>query len=288
KEQIIRKSGMLEYYPAAEGIGDVGGLDVLKDWMRKRNGAFGQKARDFGLPAPKGILLLGVQGCGKSLCCKAVASQWRLPLLRMDVGKVFGGIVGQSEENMRRAIRMAESVAPTVLWLDELEKAFAGVQSSSFSDAGTTSRVFASFITWLQEKTAPVFVVATSNDISQLPPELMRKGRFDEIFFVDLPSADELEAIFRIHLTKRGRDPEKFDLNRLTLSSKDFSVSEIEQVIISGLYDSFYARHELATQHILEALRQTVPLARTMDEQIGRLRSWAVGRARHASAVRAP
>jgi SpoVK/Ycf46/Vps4 family AAA+-type ATPase len=179
KEQIIRKSGMLEYYREDESMADVGGLDVLKDWMRKRTRAFGREARDFGLPSPKGILLLGVQGCGKSLAAKSVASAWKLPLLRLDVGKVFGGIVGQSEENMRRAIRMSESIAPTVLWLDELEKGFAGTQSSGISDGGTTARVFASFITWLQEKTAPVFVVATANRIEDLPPELLRKGRFD-------------------------------------------------------------------------------------------------------------
>src|SRR5207247_5312332 len=222
--------------------------------------AFGQKAREFGLPAPKGILLLGVQGCGKSLCCKAVASQWRLPLLRMDVGKIFSGIVGSSEENMRRAIRMAESVAPTVLWLDELEKAFAGVQSSSFSDAGTTSRVFASFITWLQEKAAPVFVVATSNDISQLPPELMRKGRFDEIFFVDLPAEDERDEIFEIHIRKRGRDPGQFDLKRLALEAEGFSGAEIEQVVIASLYDAYDdGGRDIVMEDMVRNIRQSIP-----------------------------
>jgi ATP-dependent 26S proteasome regulatory subunit len=283
KEQIIRKSGILEYYRKQEGFGDVGGMDLLKDWMRKRTQAFSQKARDFGLPAPKGILLLGVQGCGKSLCCKAVASQWRLPLLRMDVGKVFGGIVGQSEENMRRAIRMAESVAPAVLWLDELEKAFAGVQSSSFSDSGTTARVFASFITWLQEKTAPVFVVATANDISQLPPELMRKGRFDEIFFVDLPVEDERDEIFEIHIRKRGRNPEQFDVKVLAAEADGFSGAEIEQVVVSSLYDAYDTGRDIEMEDLVRNINQSIPLSRTMKEQIDALREWAATRARPAS-----
>lgn len=283
KEQIIRKSGMLEYYRVNEGMGDVGGLDELKDWMRKRTQAFGQRARDFGLPAPKGILLLGVQGCGKSLSCKAVASQWRLPLLRLDVGKVFGGIVGQSEENMRRAIHMAESIAPTILWLDELEKGFAGTQSSSFSDGGTTARVFASFITWLQEKTAAVFVVATANRIEELPPELMRKGRFDEIFFVDLPGFTERREIFSIHIRKRKRDPAAFDLDALAEAAQGFSGAEIEQAIVSALYDAFDAGREIGTQDVLENVRESVPLSKTMKEQIDQLRDWASTRARNAS-----
>jgi ATP-dependent 26S proteasome regulatory subunit len=283
KEQIIRKSGMLEYYRRTEGMSDVGGLDVLKDWMRKRTQAFGQRARDFGLPAPKGILLLGVQGCGKSLACKAVASQWELPLLRLDVGRVFGGIVGQSEDNMRRAIRTAESIAPTVLWLDELEKGFAGTQSSGISDGGTTARVFASFITWLQEKTAPVFVVATANRIENLPPELLRKGRFDEIFFVDLPSQEEREEIFTIHLRKRKRAPEGFDLHALAAASIGFSGAEIEQAIVSALYDAFDAGREITTEDVLGSVRSSVPLSRTMKEQIDDLRDWAGTRARNAS-----
>jgi len=283
KEQIIRKSGMLEYYRAREGMADVGGLDVLKDWMRKRTQAFGQRARDFGLPAPRGILLLGVQGCGKSLSCKAVADQWKLPLLRLDVGKVFGGIVGQSEENMRRAIRMSESIAPTILWLDELEKGFAGTQSSGISDGGTTARVFASFITWLQEKTAAVFVVATANKIEDLPPELLRKGRFDEIFFVDLPSEAEREEIFTIHVKKRKRDPASFDLKSLASASVGFSGAEIEQVIVSALYDAFDAGRDINTEDLLNSVRSSVPLSRTMKEQIDYLREWAGTRARNAS-----
>jgi SpoVK/Ycf46/Vps4 family AAA+-type ATPase len=231
--------------------------------------------------------MLGVQGCGKSLCAKAVSSLWQLPLLRFDMGRMFGSLVGSSEENVRRAINVAESVAPTILWVDEIDKAFAGSQGSGATDGGTTARVFGTFLTWLSEKTAPVFVVATANDISQLPPELMRKGRLDEIFFVDLPSAAERADIFRIHLARRQRDPAQFDLDQLAAGSKDFSGAEIEQAIISALFDAFSDQEELTTDHISAALAETVPLARTMDEQINRLRSWADGRARNASVPRA-
>jgi SpoVK/Ycf46/Vps4 family AAA+-type ATPase len=286
KQQIIRKSGLLEYYSTTETFSHVGGLAVLKDWLQKRAVAFTEEARAFGLPAPKGILLLGVQGCGKSLCAKAVSCLWQLPLLRFDMGRMFGSLVGSSEENVRRAIAVAESVAPAILWVDEIDKAFAGSQGSGLADGGTTARVFGTFLTWLSEKTAPVFVVATANDISQLPPELMRKGRLDEIFFVDLPAVEERREIFRIHLTKRRRDPQVFDLEPLVAASENFSGAEIEQAIISALYDAFYARIEVNSAHILEALQQTVPLARTMDEQIDRLRSWAEGRARNASVAR--
>ncbi len=285
KEQIIRKSGILEYYPAAEGFGDVGGLNLLKDWMDKRTVAFTEKARDFGLPAPKGILMLGVQGCGKSLSAKAIASLWKLPLLRMDVGKIFGGIVGQSEENIRKAIRVAESTAPNVVWIDELEKGFAGTQSSGFSDGGTTARVFGTFITWLQDKTAPCFVVATANDVSALPPELLRKGHFDEIFFVDLPSAEERAEIFGIHLQKRHRDPTLFDLQTLAARAAGYSGAEIEQAVISALYDAFDLEREVTTDDILAVVGQSVPLSLTMKERIDVLREWAETRARPASSA---
>ncbi len=286
KQQIIRKSGLLEYYAAAERFEHIGGLSVLKDWLNKRLLAFTPEAREFGLPAPKGILMLGVQGCGKSLCAKAVSNQWQLPLLRFDMGRMFGSFVGSSEENVRRAISVAESVAPAILWVDEIDKAFAGSQGSGISDGGTTARVFSTFLTWLSEKTAPVFVVATANDISQLPPELLRKGRLDEIFFVDLPSRDERSEILRIHLGRRGRDPANFDLAALADGSHDFSGAEIEEAIISAMYDAFAEGAQLNTNHILAALAQTVPLARTMDEQISALRSWAEGRARSASIPR--
>jgi len=287
KQQIIRKSGLLEYYASSESFANVGGLSVLKEWLNKRAAAFSKEARAFGLPAPKGILMLGVQGCGKSLCAKAVSNQWQLPLLRFDMGRMFGSLVGSSEENVRRAIAVAESVAPAILWVDEIDKAFAGSQGSGATDGGTTARVFGTFLTWLSEKSAPVFVVATANDISQLPPELLRKGRLDEIFFVDLPSREERLEVFRIHLSKRSRDPAGFDLETLADASKDFSGAEIEEAINSALYDAFYGKEELKTEHALTALSQTVPLARTMDEQINRLRSWAEGRARNASVARA-
>ena len=286
KQQIIRKSGLLDYYAATESFDHVGGLAVLKDWLNKRSVAFSTEARDFGLPSPKGMLLLGVQGCGKSLCAKAVSSRWQLPLLRFDMGRMFGSLVGSSEENVRRAIAVAESVAPAILWVDEIDKAFAGSQSSGGSDGGTAARVFGTFLTWLSEKVAPVFVVATANDISQLPPELLRKGRFDEMFFVDLPSAEERAEVFRIHLSKRGRDPENYDVAALVETSVDFSGAEIEEATISALYDAFYGREELQTAHVLSVLAETVPLARTMDEHIGRLRAWADGRARNASVPR--
>ncbi|MCB0162015.1 MAG: AAA family ATPase, partial [Caldilineaceae bacterium] len=197
KEQIIRKSGLLEFYAGREGLQDVGGQQLLKEWLRKRTRAFSDEARAFGLPAPKGILLVGVQGSGKSLVAKAVANLWKLPLLRLDVGRLFASLVGSSEQNLRTAIRTAESIAPVVLWVDEIEKGFAGVVSSNARDAGTSARVFGSFITWLQEKQTPVFVIATANDVTQLPPELVRKGRFDEIFFVDLPNLSERADIWR-------------------------------------------------------------------------------------------
>jgi ATP-dependent 26S proteasome regulatory subunit len=286
KQQIIRKSGLLEYYAAEEDFASVGGLSVLKDWVNKRAVAFTAEARAYGLPAPKGVLLLGVQGCGKSLCAKAVSRLWQLPLLRFDMGRMFGSLVGSSEENVRRAIAVAESIAPAVLWVDEIDKAFTGSQSSGATDGGTTARVFGTFLTWLSEKSAPVFVVATANDVSQLPPELLRKGRLDEIFYVDLPLDEERGEIFRIHLAKRNRNPEDFDLPALAAASPEFSGAEIEEAIISALYDAFYAKQELATAHVLATLRQTVPLARTMAEKITEQRNWATGRARNASVAR--
>jgi SpoVK/Ycf46/Vps4 family AAA+-type ATPase len=253
--------------------------------MDKRTVAFSEKARDFGLPAPKGVLMLGVQGCGKSLSAKAIAGLWKLPLLRMDVGKIFGGIVGQSEENIRKAIRIAESTAPNVVWIDEMEKGFSGTQSSGISDGGTTARVFGTFISWLADKTAPCFVVATANDVSALPPELLRKGRFDEIFFVDLPAEEERKEIFSIHLSKRKRDPANFDLAKLAEATSGFSGAEIEQAIISALYDAFDVGREVTTEDILATCKQSVPLSMTMKERIDILREWAATRARPASSI---
>ncbi len=285
KKQIIRKSGVLEFFEAEEGFDDIGGLDILKDWLKKRAKAFTEKARAFGLPQPKGILLLGVQGCGKSLTAKAVSSLYTLPLLRLDVGQVFAGIIGSSEERMRRAIHTAESIAPCVLWLDEIDKGFAGTQSSTFSDAGTTARVFASFVTWLQEKQSPVFVIATANDVTMLPPELLRKGRFDDIFFVDLPSADEREEILRIHLAKRRREPSQFDLAGIAAQARGFSGAEIEQAVISGMYDAFDQDRDIGTEDVAHAIRETFPLSSTMREHIAYLREWARSRARPGSST---
>jgi len=285
KQQIIRKSGLLEYYDAQEDISQVAGLDQLKTWLGKRGLAFGDRARRFGLPPPRGVLLLGMQGCGKSLCAKAVASMWRLPLLRFDVGRMFGSLVGSSEENVRRAIQTAESVAPAVLWIDEIDKAFAGAVGSAGSDGGTASRVFGTLLTWLSEKTSSVFVIATANDVSALPPELLRKGRLDEIFYLDLPNDLERREVFKIHLAKRGRDPNKFDLALLARLSDTFSGAEIEESIISSLFDAFSAGTELDTQTIAASITATVPLSKTMSEELTRLRSWAQGRARPASDV---
>ncbi len=286
KQQIIRKNGLLEYYATEDTFNEVGGLAILKEWLRMRADAFSVEARTFGLPTPRGVLLLGIQGCGKSLCAKAVASAWQMPLLRFDMGRMFGSLVGSSEENVRRAIAVAESVAPAILWVDEIDKAFAGSQGGGASDGGTTARVFSTILTWLSEKTAPVFVVATANDISHLPAELLRKGRLDEIFFVDLPTEPERLEIFRVHIRKRGRDLAQFDLPALVESSTGFSGAEIQEAVNSALYEAFYAREELQTRHVLSSLHQTVPLARTMDEQITRLRTWAEGRARNASVPR--
>lgn len=283
KKQLIQKSQVLEYYDAVEDMAYVGGMSELKAWLRKRNLAFSERARRFGLPEPRGLLLLGVQGGGKSLLAKSVASFWKLPLLRLDMGKVFSEMVGSSEQNIRGALRLAESVAPCVLWLDELEKGIAGLGSSNRSDAGTAARVFGSFLVWMQEKTAPVFVIATSNDIASLPPELLRKGRFDEIFFVDLPNEAERREILSIHLARRHRDPVSFDLQTLARETEGFSGAEIEQVIISALYDAFEAERELDDADLVRSIRQTIPLSQTMREQITGLRNWARTHARSAS-----
>lgn len=283
KKHIIRKSGILEYYEAQESLDDIGGLEVLKLWLQKRRGAFTTKAREFGLPLPKGILLLGVPGCGKSLTAKAVGAAWQMPLLRLDVGKIFGGLVGASEENIRKVIKTAEAIAPAVLWLDELEKGFSGTQSSGQSDGGTTSRVFGTFITWLQEKTSPVFVIATANDVRSLPPELMRKGRFDEIFFVDLPTREERKSILEIHLKKKKRDITAIDTGKITDAMPEFCGAEVEQAVISSLYDAFDTNSDLSTEGLLHSVREIVPLAVTMKEGIDFLREWAKTRARPAS-----
>ncbi len=282
KEQIIRKSGVLEYCHVNEDMKGVGGLDELKKWLDKRGKAFTARAREFGLPEPRGILLLGIPGCGKSLTAKAISSMWQLPLLKLDVGKVFSSLVGSSEENVRRAIQTAESIAPSILWLDEMEKGFSGLGSSGQTDGGTAARVFGTFLTWMQEKKTPVFVVATCNNVAQLPPELLRKGRFDEIFFVDLPSRKERREIFRIHLEKRSRKAESFDLDALSERTSGFSGSEIEEIIVSALYDAFDRGEDIDQSYIENAISSTVPLSQTMEEQIKEIREWAKVRAKKA------
>ncbi|MCB0832310.1 MAG: AAA family ATPase [Bacteroidetes bacterium] len=286
KKQVIRKSGTLEYFSPDENFDQVGGLEHLKLWLTKRAEAFSDRAAEFGLPSPKGLLLVGTQGCGKSLTAKAVAAHWNLPLLKLDVGSVFSGIVGSSEANIRHAIKTAESISPCILWIDEIEKGFSGTASSNFSDGGTAARVFGTFTTWLQEKRKPVFVIATSNDITILPPEVLRKGRFDEIFFVDLPEQVEREDIFTIHLKKRRRPTEPYDVVKLATAAEGFSGAEIEQAIISGMYDAFEESRELTTNDILNALKNSVPLSKVMAEQVSALRMWADKRARRASGQR--
>jgi ATP-dependent 26S proteasome regulatory subunit len=283
KQQIIKKSGLLEYYETKESFENVAGLENLKEWLIKRRIAFTERAAKFGLPAPRGVMLLGVQGCGKSLCAKAASSLWNVPLLRFDLGRMFSSLVGSSEENIRQAIQTAESVAPAILWVDEIDKALAGAMSASGSDGGTSSRVFGTLLTWLSEKTSTVFVICTANDISHLPPELLRKGRLDEIFFVDLPTAQERIEIFRIHLQKRNRDPARFDLEALARGSEGFSGAEIEESVISALFDAFSEQQELNTDYIKASLAETVPLSKTMSEEINRLKGWANGRARSAT-----
>jgi ATP-dependent 26S proteasome regulatory subunit len=283
KERIIKQSEVLEYYPTDAQMADVGGLEQLKEWLERRGQAFGAGAREFGLDAPKGVLLLGVQGCGKSLVAKAVAAKWQFPLLRLDVGKVFGGIVGQSEGNIRTALQVAQALAPCVLWIDEIEKGLAGMGSSDRTDGGTTARVVGTLLTWMQEKRDPVFVVATANRIDMLPPELLRKGRFDEIFFVDLPTQSVRQEILSIHLKKKRRDPTDYDLQDLANHAVGFSGAEIEEAVREGLFDAFAQGRELSTEHIARALDKTFPLSRTMRGQIESLRQWAKVRARLAS-----
>jgi ATP-dependent 26S proteasome regulatory subunit len=283
KRQIIRKSGVLEFYPLQEGMDSVGGLETLKQWLKRKRASFQVSARAYGLQMPKGVLLTGVPGCGKSLTAKAVASEWSMPLLRFDLGKVFGMYVGQSEENIRRAVSTAESIAPCVLWIDELEKGFAGVGSRD-TDSGVTARVFGTFITWMQEKQSPVFVVATANDVSQLPPELLRKGRFDEIFFIDLPNASEREEIIKVQIKRFKRDPAAFDVTALSKLSEGFTGSDLEGVITAALEESFLdGEREPTTDDIADQIGKTLPLSTTMKERIEALRSWAKSRAMPAS-----
>jgi SpoVK/Ycf46/Vps4 family AAA+-type ATPase len=284
KKTIIRESGALEFFSTTESIADVGGLDVLKGWLRQREKAFSKEARDYGLPAPKGIALIGIPGTGKSLTAKMVATLWHLPLIRLDVGALFGGLVGQSEENTRRALALVETVAPCLLWIDEKEKAF----SQGGGDGGTSQRVFGNILSWMQEKLQPVFVIGTANNIASLPPEFLRKGRFDEIFFLDLPTQVEREEIFRVHLQKRRRPVMNYDVTALAQAAEGYVGSEIEQVIIDAMYAAFNDAttpgRDFTTEDAIEALKRQVPLSRSQHEAIEALRKWLrEGRAQSAS-----
>ncbi len=277
KRQIIERSGVLEYFPHEHQMEDIAGLDELKAWLRKRQAAFEdpKRAKEYGLSPPKGLLLIGVQGCGKSLCAKAVAAEWKLPLIRLDPSNLYNRYVGESEKNLRRAIKLAEAMAPAVLWIDEIEKAL----SQEDAEGGPAQRIFGTFLAWLQDKKESVFVIATANDISKLPPELMRKGRFDEIFFVDLPKPPARRRILEIHLERRNRHPDKFDIDRLVELTDGFSGAEIEQAVVSALYTAFSREEDLTTEAIVEEIGLTRPLSVTMAERIGALRDWARDRA---------
>jgi SpoVK/Ycf46/Vps4 family AAA+-type ATPase len=287
KALAVKKSGILEYYPATQTAADVGGLENLKEWLIIRREAFTAKAREFGLPVPRGILLAGTPGCGKSLSAKACSNIWEIPLLKLDLGRIFGGLVGESERNMRTVIQTAEAVGACVLWLDELEKAFAGVGGNGSTDGGTTQRVFGSFITWMQEKTAPCFIVATVNRIEGLPPELLRKGRFDEIFFVGLPTENERASIIRIHLQKYGRDAKNFEkqLPEMVKASESFSGAEIEEAVVTGLYSAYHHKRELTADDVLRALKSTNPLSKSRAEELQAMAKWAETNAVNASRI---
>lgn len=285
KKQLIRRNGILEYIEEGETIDVVGGLEELKKWLKQRSNAFTERAREYGLPQPKGMLILGVPGCGKSLIAKTTSRLWGLPILRLDMGRVYdGSMVGRSEANLRNALKTAESISPAILFIDELDKSFAGGTGSSDSDGGTSSRIFGSFLTWMQEKKSPVFVMATANRVERLPGEFLRKGRFDEIFFVDLPTPQERKDIFNIHLTKRRSDISRFDLEQLSKMSDGFSGAEIEQAIVAAMYEAFAQDREFTQLDIIAAIKATLPLSKTMQEQVTALRDWARQRARPAAA----
>jgi MoxR-like ATPase len=277
KAELLGQDGLLEYYPAEDNHYELGGFARLRQWLERARTGFSAEAAALGLPAPRGILLAGVQGCGKSLAAKAIARAWSMPLLKLDAGRLYDKYHGESERNLRRAIAMAEAMAPAVLWIDELEKSFASFGSSEL-DSGTSQRIFATLLSWLQEKKKPVFVVATANDVFRLPPELMRKGRFDELFFVDLPEPEERRAIWEIHLRKKKQDAARFDLAALVAASDGMSGAEIEQAVVSGLYRSLHEKRALDGAMLAEELAGTVPLSRTRAEELARLRELARGR----------
>ncbi len=285
KKQLLRHSGMLEFVEASDNMSAVGGLENLKQWLGQRRGAWEDAAREFGLEPPRGMIILGVQGCGKSLCARAVAGEWKLPLVKLDTSAVYDKYIGETEKRIRKVFQVAEGLAPCVLWIDELEKVFAGSGPDSASaDAGVSSRLLASFLSWMQDRKAAVFVAATCNNVTVLPPELIRKGRFDELFFVDLPNQAERKQIFSIQLARRKRNPEEFDLEKVATAAKGYSGAEIEAAVQGALYAAYSEKKPLATQFLLDALARTVPLSVTRAEEIGELREWARTRAVPASA----
>src|SRR5882724_9327788 len=286
KKELLRHSGMLEFIDASDNMASVGGLDNLKRWLAQRRGAWEESAREFGLEPPRGMIVLGVQGCGKSLCARAVAGEWKIPLVKFDAAAVFDKYIGETEKRIQRVFKVAEGLAPCVLWIDEMEKVFAGSQPDSASvDAGVSSRILAAFLSWMQDRKAPLFVAATCNNVTVLPPELIRKGRFDELFFVDLPNQAERKQIFAIHLTRRKRNPAEFDLDRAAVAARGYSGAEIEAAVQTALYSAFSNKQAVSTQGLLDALKATVPLSVTRSEEIEELRAWAKRRAVPASAA---
>ena len=284
KKQLLRHSGMLEFVEASDNMASIGGLENLKKWLQQRRGAWEDSAREFGLEPPHGVIILGVQGCGKSLSARAVAGEWRLPLVKFDTSAVYDKYIGETEKRIRKVFQVAEGLAPCVLWIDELEKVFAGSGPDSASaDAGGSSRLLASFLSWMQDRKAPVFVAATCNNVTVLPPELIRKGRFDELFFVDLPNQAERQQVFSIQLARRKRNPAEFDLEKVAAAAKGYSGAEIDAAVQGGLYAAYSEKKPLSTQLLLDALSQTVPLSTTRAEEIEALREWARTRAVPAS-----
>lgn len=289
KVQAVRKTGLLEIIEAdPKGLDNIGGLDVLKDWIQKRKRAYSPEAIKFGLPAPKGCLAVGVPGSGKSLMAKAIGTALAVPTVKLDVGALFNSLVGESEARTRDALKLAEAMSPCVLWIDEIDKGFAGAGGSGSGDSGVTRRVFGTVISWMQERKRPVFLFATANNVQALPPELLRKGRFDEIFAVDLPTMSEREAIFAIHLNKKGRDPKKFDLAVLAGKTEGFTGSEIEVVIDDAMYNAFDKNKDIDDLTICNAAESTVPLSKTAKEQVDAIRAWAQTRAKFASSKTEP
>jgi len=280
KKQLLRHSGMLEFVEASDNLSGVGGLENLKHWLAQRRGAWEDSARAFGLEPPRGMIILGVQGCGKSLCARAVAGEWKLPLVKFDTSAVYDKYIGETEKRIRKVFQVAEGLAPCVLWIDELEKVFAGSGPDSASaDAGVSSRLLASFLSWMQDRKSPVFVAATCNNVTVLPPELIRKGRFDELFFVDLPNQSERKQIFSIQLSRRKRNPAEFDLEKVAAAANGYSGAEIDAAVQGAMYAAFSEKKEISTQHLLDAISQTVPLSKTRAEEIATLREWARTRA---------